>query len=231
MSELTREPTARVLIGVPCQDQVSAGFAFDLANMVGYTVAQRPDVELHFRMHRSTLLPQSRQRLALEALDVKATHVLMLDADMHFPKDALLQLLARELPIVGATYATRRLPVKPTAAYRPSPDAASQLVYVSEGSSGCLEVEYMGFGCVLIATWVFPQLPTPWFHLGYNEKLDAFFGEDVWFCRHAKAHGIPSHVDLDLSKHVSHIGEWVYRHEHALQMRDQFSLTVDDAGA
>src|SRR3990167_8425824 len=39
-------PKLKVLIAVPCGDQVAAGFAQDLALLIGFTTFAKPDMEL-----------------------------------------------------------------------------------------------------------------------------------------------------------------------------------------
>ena len=64
---------------------------------------------------RGTYLPQQRMTLVKEAFQSGSTHILWIDSDMRFPKDALIRLLDRDLPIVGANYPMRRTPIIPTA--------------------------------------------------------------------------------------------------------------------
>src|SRR4051794_24776807 len=50
----------------------------------------------------------ARNLLTQAALKTPATHLLWIDADMSFPRDALLRLLAHRLPIVAGLYWNRR---------------------------------------------------------------------------------------------------------------------------
>jgi hypothetical protein len=204
----------RVAICVPCQDLVHASWAFDLASMVGLTTYLRPDISLINLQVKGTLLPDQRNSLVKRALNSGATHLLWLDADMRFPKDALLRLLAHDRPIVGTNYTTRRFPHIPTAEI-----AGEGLVYIVPGSEGLLEVSRIGFGCVLMQAEVFAKLPQPWFTLAWAPKIEEHTGEDIYFCRKAREHGYQVEIDLKLSRQIGHLGELNYTAEAADEMR------------
>jgi hypothetical protein len=198
----------RVVIGIPAGDDVKTGFAHDLAYMIGSTSLARPDIELHLHTYKSTLIPSSRHNLVLQAAAVEAKHLLFVDSDMRFPPDALLRLLSHKQPIVAANYATRRAPVQTVA------ERDGKRLVLAPDASGLIEVDWVGTGLMLVDMDVFKTLPAPWFHLMYHPEESSYSGEDVWFCRHARAHGIRVLVDQDLSHQVGHVGEFVYRHEH-----------------
>jgi hypothetical protein len=71
-------------------------------------------------------------------------------------------------------------------------------------------------GCMLVKTSVYGDLVKPWHHFRYDEQADDHSGEDVWFCRLARAKGYEILIDHDLSKKVQHLGEFAYKHEHAV---------------
>jgi len=105
---------ATVSVCVPCRDVVDSGFAFDLARCVAAHTAATRDRVLLFQ-NQGTLIVNQRQELAQASLDAGATHILFIDADMRFPKDAIFRLLQRDEDIVAANYSTRKLPLQPVA--------------------------------------------------------------------------------------------------------------------
>jgi hypothetical protein len=216
--ELARQ-SIRVAVAVPAGDDVKTSFLWSYSGMLLWTAINRPDIELRRFIHRSTILPSSRQGLVEEALEADCTHILWLDSDMVFPKDALVRLLEHKEPIVAANYAKRRLPIEPTAAHR-KPDGEVELLFTTADSSGVQEALYAGMGCMLVETDVYKMLPRPWFNLWYGAADGQFAGEDVFFCYHARHSGVVVLIDHDLSKEVSHVGEMQYRHEHAEAMRE-----------
>lgn len=199
----------KVLIAVPCGDQVAAGFAQDLATLYAYTTYARPDTELSLYFLRGTYLPRARAGLAQTAVDKCASHIMWLDADMRFPKDTLIRLLGQDRPIIAANYATRVAPIIPTAV---GGDRREVFVHTP---GELMDVEYCGMGCMLTEVQVFLDIGKPWFAVGYSEKADDYAGEDVFFCQKARKHGHRIFVDPVLSEQVRHVGSMDYTMEHA----------------
>ena len=211
-----QEINKRVMVAVPAQDTVATGFMYDLVRLSVLMSAPNSGAGLHVVATRGTVLPRQRETLARVALERDATHILWLDSDMRFPEDALLRLLAHNAPIVGTTYTSRRPPFVPTAAV-----PGGTLLYVDDGSTGLVEAERIGFGCVLTSTEVFKRLEEPWFHIGYSRVAKDYMGEDVYFCCMAREAGYKVLVDLDLSKEVKHLGEAPYAYQHSLGFKEQ----------
>lgn len=219
-----------VFIAIPCGDQVSAGFAYDLAMLTGSMMFNRPDVDLHVEMNKGTLLPTQRTRLVYAAMAAGATHVLFLDSDMRFPPDTLHRLLQHKLPVVGANYATRRFPIRPTTFLDPK---GEQRLFTDPESTGLVKVASMGLGVTLIDTDVFRFVPQPWFPIehvmeqGPEGMVGCYFvGEDISFFNKLRTAGIDVLVDQDVSKHIRHEGSWEYSHAHALVQREEVQAEV-----
>lgn len=210
MGALEPEPTPKFVIATPCGDLVRASFALDLALLYGYTT--QACVECAVVQSRGTILPQQRAELAAKAIEYGATHLLFVDSDMRFPKDALIQLYNRRRPIVGANYVRRRHPALPTAEKGPK-----DFLYTEPESNGLVEVLRMGLGLCLIETHVFQAMSAPWFSIGFSGH--GYVGEDVFFCAKAREAGFSLYVDQTLSQSVRHAGELDYTHEHSLMLR------------
>ena len=205
----TGAPIEKVLIAVPCGDQVAAGFAQDLATLYAFTTYARPDTELALYFLRGTYLPRARAGLVQAAIDRCASHILWLDSDMRFPKDTLLRLLAHGRSIVAANYPTRTAPIVPTA-------VDGQRLEVFERVDVVLQdVKYCGMGCMLTATDVFLTIGKPWFAVGYNRGADDYAGEDVFFCQKARENNYSILIDPALSEQVRHVGSFEYGMDHA----------------
>ena len=211
MSQLVTEhgqKIEKVLVAVPCGDMVSAGFAQDLANLVGWTTFARPDTQVSLYFLRGTYLPRARAGLVVKALELACSHILWLDADMRFPKDTLVRLLMADKPIVAANYATRTAPIIPTAV-----DAERMELFAQ--SEEYQDVRYAGMGVMLTTAQVFLDIGKPWFAVGYSPASDDYAGEDVFFCEKARKHGYQILVDSALSDHVRHVGSFEYTMDHA----------------
>jgi hypothetical protein len=188
----------RLAIAVPAHDSVSALFAHDLARLYAATQAAVPQVTL--AMMIGTFVHHAREKLLHDVVELwGATHILWLDADMTFPPDAALRLLAHDREIVAANYVTRVPPSRPTA--KRDGQCVSSIV-----ASGLEQVDHVGMGVFLMKTPVVQDLPHPRFW--YSTLTET---EDVYFCRLLRAAGRTIFIDHDLSKYVGHVGQHTYR--------------------
>ncbi len=205
-----------VAIAMPCGDMIHAGTALDLAKLVGYTVANHPEVRLQNYQVRGTLIADQRATLVRTALENGATHILWVDSDMRFPKDGLVRLLAHGKPIVAANYPTRRPPIIPTAEHR-----ELGFLFTQASSTGLAEVTRCGMGFMLVDAAVYQTIPEPWFAIGYNTSDGRYTGEDTFFLQRARTIGkYETLIDQALSNDVKHIGAIEFENAHALLQRD-----------
>ncbi len=202
----------RLAVVVPSHGEWKAGMGYALANMVAFFYEAKyegPPKTLRVFNVSGSILPQTRMACVREALKWQATHILWLDADMMFPADLALQLLSRNLPIVGVNYVRRKMPIIPTA------HTGTEKLYTKPEDTGVVEVAHLGFGCLLTDIRVFLQMDEPYFMFEVAPDGLSFIGEDVYFCRKAKDLGIPTFCDQDASQKIGHIGEMMYTHSHA----------------
>ena len=211
----------KIAIAIPARDMVHTSFAYDLAMMMShwtYKNAKNNDNIMLFTS-QGTLIVNQRQDLVIRAIEDKCTHILFLDSDMRFPKDTLERLLAHNKPIVAGSYATRRLPSK-TVAFENDTDWAC--VYTTPDKTGLEAVAAVGMGCMLVNLAIFDKMTLPYFMIGFSPKTNQFTGEDIFFCRKARATGYEVLIDHDLSRELGHIGNLEFRHEHA-------NITLEEA--
>lgn len=190
----------RLAIAVPAHDTVPALFAVDLARLYAATCAAVPLVLLAPAI--GTFVHQARENLLRDVVSLwGATHVLWLDADMTFPPDAALRLLAHDKGIVAANYVTRVAPSRPTAR------RDGQRISSAE-ATGLEAVDHVGMGVFLMRTSVVEDIPSPRFW--YSTPTET---EDVYFCNLLRSKGHTIYVDHDLSKDVGHVGMHTYREQ------------------
>jgi hypothetical protein len=207
----------KVAVCCPSGDQVASLFCHDFARMMGFTIRNRPEIDLMSLFMPGSLIPKQREALAEEVLQTDYTHLLWLDTDMRFPPDTILRMLNHHKRIVAANYVERRPPFKPVAF--PQLQRASTRLYTEETSTGLVEVQAVGTGVMMVETDVFRQLPRPWFCVGWVKETQEFVGEDVFFCETARRNGEHIWLDHDLSKEVGHVGSFTFTFEHARQAR------------
>ena len=217
-----------ITVCVPSQSDVSAYFAYDLAQLMSFTASHyvKPGVisGLGLGCQVGTYVHRARQMLAQAALTAEADYLLFIDSDMRFPPDALIQLLVHQRPMVGVNYVARMYPprfiaVKTVADIEDS-EQKGVLLETLPDSTGLEAVEAVGFGMVLIRRDVFEALPKPrehgpWWWYQWMPAHGAQIGEDVYFCRLVRTAGFEIMVDHDLSKQIKHVGQEQYTLEHA----------------
>ncbi len=137
----------------------------------------------------NTGVARSRNTIAKIAVDAGARLLLMCDSDTFpIPMDGGLASMWKAMTehkaaVVGAAVVTRngkRMNCEPA---RPGE------VYEGE----------VGTGYMLIDLHALRDLPRPWFvHRDTDDGLRVECGEDIYFCRHAKAHGHRVYVNYAL---------------------------------
>jgi hypothetical protein len=209
----------KINIVVPTHDQVPAMFAYDLAQLVAYTVAVMPeDTAIGVTFLPGTYIHTARQELMQHCLANGDDYVLWLDSDMRFPKETFAHLIQHKVPIVGINYAKRRLPPD-TVAIKTlglvgSGDKPERL-YPDPEETGLVEVDAVGFGVLLMRMDDFRDIPPlsegAWFDQRYIPETDQWIGEDVSFCIMLREKmGMKILVDQDLSYACAHIGQFEY---------------------
>ena len=161
-----------------------------------------------------------RDALAFEDPELgKVTHLLWIDDDMIFRSDAVPKLIAHDLPIVGGLCFNRHHPYNPVLLYDPPKgceDAGFLFRYEWPQPPGLLEVDATGAAFLLTKREVFEKIAE-------NLKPDegpftqGGWGEDVSFCRRARAAGYK--VMVDTSIEIGHVGEVVVAEAFATRNR------------
>ena len=212
----------RVVIAIPVHRQMEADFGVCLASLTMYTVRVAPHIDIAVQRVSSSILAQSRTRLWRWAEANQADYILFADADQTFPSDALLRLLAHDLPAVGANYPARIAEVMVSTGWGLD---GLPLKHPRPGD-GVEEVLHLGLGLCLIkvpevsaalaaqaeregrTTYypLFAALPDP-DGARHPNGDDKFIGEDVYFFDKLRAAGIKLHVDHDLSREVGHLSD------------------------
>lgn len=217
-----------ITVCVPCHADVSAYFAYDLAQLMSFTASHyvQPGVigGLGLAFQVGTYVHSARQILAQAALQAEADYILFIDSDMRFPPDALIQLLVHQAPMVGVNYVARKHPPRYIAVKEGADledvEKKGVLLKTLPESEGLEVADAVGFGLVLVRRDVFESLPNPrengpWWWYKWMPIHGSQIGDDVYFCRLVREAGFEIMVDHNLSKQVKHIGQEQYTLEHA----------------
>lgn len=158
----------------------------------------------------SSMLPYARTKLAANAIEAGATHLVMLDSDMTFPENTIARLVMgaeRCGGFVAANCVTRRAPIRWTALGLDGKRHES-----TPTSPTWSTVRSVGVAVACITATAYEKLEAPQFNFGFLPGR-GWVGEDVWFCERLRAAGIAAVVDNALSLEVGHVGSIEYRPE------------------
>jgi hypothetical protein len=180
--------------------------------------------ELQVQNLRGSILPRSRHKLALHALEGGFTHLFFIDSDMRFPVNILRRLLSWDTFIVACNCSTKEYPGSPTARiFNPHSPESGFPYYIFPDSSGLRKVWRIGTGVMLIKTDVFRRVPKPWFGTKWVESDEDFVGEDWFFCERAQEAGFDIMVDVAASKYIGHVGDFTYDWT-TVKMKEEYLL-------
>lgn len=194
----------KVLIAVPCMDQVPAQFAQCLA-----TLGKVDKTIVAFQI--GSLVYTSRNDLVQIAIKQGCDYIFWLDSDMMFPPDVLARMFEdlKHGDIVSGLYFRRVAPFTPVIYDKLDiDDTGCHYTEPKDIPDGIFEVAGCGFGCVLMPTDIM---------LDVLEKYGSPFtpingiGEDLSFCWRARQLGFKIVCDPDIP--LGHVGHHVITRE------------------
>ena len=193
----------KVFVAIPCMEDMPVDFVMSLTNMkmVGET-------SINYSV--SSLVYDSRNRLAQMAIDSGSDYVLWLDSDMVFDPSLLERLMVdiEDKDFVSALYFMRKPPFKPLIfkTIRPSliANEGVTVLYEDYPVDSTFEIDGCGFGAVLMRTQVLRDVQAKDRFL-FSPLLG--YGEDVSFCIRVKRAGYQMWCDSKLL--IGHIGKMV----------------------
>lgn len=191
----------RILIAVPCMDMVAAPFAQSLA-----TLQKEGECIVSFII--GSLIYDSRNNLAKQAVSLDCDYVLWLDSDMTFPADTLVKLLKHAesgKDIVSGIYFRRVAPFTPVIFEKIEKldEHVTWKNYDNYPKDSVFEIGGCGFGCVLVKKDIFLEMVLngmPFFN------PMAGLGEDIAFCLRAQQLGHKIWCDSTIKcGHIGHL--------------------------
>ena len=189
----------KVAICIPSGDTWKAQTALQTMALGIYSASHAHLMPINIRTQDTA---EARNQMTAAALAAEAEWLFWIDADMVFPPDSLVRLLAHNLDIVGADYRRRSSPFprigKPVEA---------------PASRGLEEVSMLGLGLMLVRAEVLRRMGRPSFIRAWlldkatPDNPSGFSTEDGYLCGHARFLGFKVYADLDLSADVGHLCE------------------------
>lgn len=201
----------KILIAVPCMDQLPAQFAHSLATLTSYGIE---DTQISVWFNLGSLVYTSRNEIAKRALLDKADLVMWFDSDMVFPADTLMKLLKHidaGADFVTGVYYRRTPPFTPTIFKTMEIDEAKQEAVWTQYDpvpTEPFEVAACGFGCVLMRTEMFVAV---FGKFGNMFSPIGNVGEDIAFCWRAQQCGYKMIADPTIP--LGHVGHTIISKE------------------
>jgi len=201
----------KILIAVPCMDQLPAQFAHSLATLTSYGIE---DAQISIWFNLGSLIYTSRDQIAKKALLDEADLVMWFDSDMVFNPDTLQKMLKHiddGADIVTGIYYRRTAPFSPVGFKKMDLNedgTGFDWEEIDEIPDGPFEVAACGFGCVLMKTEVFVSVFSK-FGLMFTPIANC--GEDIAFCWRARQCGYK--ILADPSILLGHVGYTVITKE------------------
>lgn len=196
----------KILLAIPCMDSVVTDFC------ASYAQLDRSGFECVQSFLKGSLIYESRNKLATQAIKAGCDYVMWFDSDMIFPVDTL-QRLAKHMEdkdIVSGLYFRRQPPFTPVLFKKLNGEDGSWEGY-EDYPQELFELDGIGFGCVMVKTEVLVDMAFQehnWFQPLAN------FGEDLSFCLRAKKLGYKVWCDPTIKcGHIGHliVNEDVYK--------------------
>jgi len=180
----------KLCIGIPLTFPfVPSGFFYSFAHM------EKPkEYTLIHADNGSGSIDALRNDLVDMALQVGASHLIMMDTDQIYPVETIPKLLSHKLPVVGCVVNRRYPPFDPIL-LRGKMGAYESIDEWEEGA--LVEVDATGTGCIMFNMEVFRKMPRPWFKFRKLETGEGI-GEDIGFCHDLKESGYRIFVDTSI---------------------------------
>ncbi len=150
---------------------------------------------------------RNRERLCETAIEDGYSHLLFIDTDVMFPINGIQRLAVHDVDLVGAMYNKKYKPKPPGLEV---PRTTTVLLFDKKLKTlptltEKFKCDAIPTGFMLIRLSCLKDIPRPWFDV---EMLPTFIGEDVYFCRKLRDHGIDVWCDPTIP--VAHIGDFYY---------------------
>lgn len=222
------DKTVKLLIGIPSGGTQKTLFSQSFMNCYNYT-SQFTDINISIRIEIAPYICRNRCEIVEVALENGHDFVLFLDNDMMIPPETIVRLLQHDVDVVTTNYVTKNIPARFMA-------VLENTMIKTGDQTGLEQVDLAPTGTMLIKTDVFRKIKKPFFFVAPKAEtisdamakflkeeydwLPCSAGEDYWFCHLCKLAGIKVWIDHDLSRIVSHIGDYPYSYINGWDTKD-----------
>ncbi len=141
-----------------------------------------------------------RNNLVDKALEIGATHLIMMDVDQVYHSQTITRLLSHRLPVVGALVHRRYPPFDSLMLKKVEMEGPfDRYDSIDEWKEEeLIEVDATGGGCLMFNMDIFRKMPRPWFRDDKAPEGALPIGEDIALCQDLKAAGYKIYVDTSV---------------------------------
>lgn len=172
----------RILVGVPVREGIMPETVNSIMSM------DCAGNEVSFGFERGHDCSVARNRLCKLAVEGGFDYVMQVDADVVFPQDTLVKLLACEADVAFGCVPGNILDNRPTVfkvnGYSYLEEDAYTLEELNEAEE-VIDIHGAGAACMLIKVESLVALPYPWFK--FVDEVGNFTSEDLYFCNLANS--------------------------------------------
>lgn len=140
----------------------------------------------------------ARNWCVLHAIENQYDYIMWVDSDNIIPRDAVKKLIGSGKDIISGVYAKKLIGSKDVILLNKDKEQGYKFLTTEVVNTGIIEVDAVGFGCVLVKVDVFRKLfeitGRGWFKT--NQELGV--GEDIYFCEKAKEIGYKVYADTSV---------------------------------
>jgi GT2 family glycosyltransferase len=194
----------KILIAVPNGGLIEVETFSSIYNM------KKPNgFEVHFKPFYGYNIDDVRNKISDYAIKEKYDYVLFVDSDMVLPEETLNKLLSSNKEISSGLYVKKNdSKVIPVAMIKEPGREPRNLTREEVLDKGTIEVDAVGFGCVLVKTEVLLKVGYPQFQYKQGPETKMTTSEDIDFCLKAKYRNYRIFLMTDLV--IGHIGNKKY---------------------
>lgn len=229
---------SKVFIATPAHSgEVTTAYTYSLCSSISDLKQNGYEVELFFLNYES-VISKARNIVVSKFLESDCTHLMFIDGDMAWPKDAVRKLIETKKDLVAAAGVRKSLPVSFCTNLEITDGKATFCA-----TTNCIRVNEVGTGFMLITKRVVDRLvgaaPNRWYYENstnksstkiyilfenqFDEETKDNWSEDYAFCRNWRKLG--GEVWVDPSIALGHYGK--YNYEGKLQ--DELDLSQQAA--
>lgn len=198
-----------IAITIPCREQWYSDFGCSLASIIQYTLLNKnllrmSDNRINFAIvkRESATVTKNKHFIVEEALKLRPDKILMVDADMIYPPNLLIDLLNSKKLVIGCNCTTRKAPIRALAI-----DFDDKPILNGTGIS---KVKKLPGGVLLIDSAIFARIDKPYFDTKYLPEKNDWLELDYYFSEKLTKAGIDLWCHHGVSKKVYHIGSVTY---------------------